>query len=147
MKRLVPLGSDVILHPIERTKKIGSIYIPNPERTKVNQGIVVAMGPKVKEDLGLGDHVLFNGYSGDQVTLVESGKFYVIPDSHIVAKMEDTKVRIITTEAVKELVRARIGELRSQDTHFIGAKLMARDIESDLLERLETLPIAEGFIF
>ena len=147
MKRLVPLGNDVILHPIERTKKIGSIYIPNPERTKVNQGIVVAMGPKVKEDLGLGDHVLFNGYSGDQVTLAESGKFYVIPDTHIVAKMEETEVRIVTTEAVKELIKARIGELRSKNTHFFAAKLVARDIESDLLDRLESLPIAEGFTF
>ena len=142
MKRLVPLGNDVILHPIERTKKIGSIYIPNPERTKVNQGIVVAMGPKVKEDLGLGDHVLFNGYSGDQITLAESGKFYVIPDTHIVAKMEQTEVRIVTTEAVKELIVARIGEMKGSCT---GATW--NYIERDLLDRLESLPIAEGFTF
>ena len=147
MKRLVPLGNDVILHPIERPKKIGNIYIPNPERTKVNQGIVVAMGPKVKEDLDLGDHVLFNGYSGDQVTLVDSGKFYVIPDSHIVAKLEETKVRIVTTEAVKELIKARVGELRSKNSHFFAAKRVSIDIESDLLDRLDSLPLAEGFIF
>ena len=142
MKRLVPLGNDVILHPIERAKKIGSIYIPNPERTKVNQGIVVAMGPKVKEDLGIGDHVLFNGFSGDQVTLAESGKFYVIPDSHIVAKMEETKVRIITTEAVKELIRARVGEMKGSCS---GASW--NYIEWDLTDRIDTLPIAEGFMF
>ena len=142
MKRLVPLGNDVILHPIERTKKIGSIYIPNPEKTKVNQGIIVAMGPKAKEDLDLGDHVLFNGYSGDMITLAESGKFYVIPDSHIVAKMEQTEVRIVTTEAVKELIVARIGEMKGSCT---GATW--NYIERDLLDRLESLPIAEGFMF
>ncbi len=140
----VAIGNDVIVHPIYPDEKIGSIFIPDSVRRRVNQGIVTDLGPDVRENLETSDHVMFNGYSGDKLTFADGGEFYVVPEPFIIAKVVNSDVILMDTITVKRLIQARFGELYV----IYGFEMpMLKEIEQSLLERIESITMAEGFEF
>ncbi len=148
----IPIGDDVIIRPFEYSAKIGSLYAPDQAKRRVNQGIVIAKGPLVSDDIDTADHVFFSGYTGDKIALEESGEFFVIPESHLICKVLNSTVVLMDTETVKRIIQERFGELRSMppDTRV---EIDPRDhdplgdIESSLLDRIDTISIAEGWEF
>jgi len=141
----LPLGNDVIIHPFDFPAKIGSIYVPDTAKKRVNQGIIIAKGPLVSDDVDTADHVFFNGYTGDKLVFEDSSEFYVIPESHLICKVKQSNVMIMDTETIKRIISERFGELRSrndQDDWFF-----LNSIEESLLDRIDTLAIAEGWEF
>ena len=141
----LPLGNDVIIHPFDFPAKIGSIYVPDTAKKRVNQGIIIAKGPLVSDDVDTADHVFFNGYTGDKLVFEDSSEFYVIPESHLICKVKQSNVMIMDTETIKRIILERFGELRSrndQDDWFF-----LNSIEESLLDRIDTLAIAEGWEF
>jgi len=149
MAFLVPIGNDVIIHPIEHQEMIGSLYIPDPAKKRINQGIIVAKGPACKDtDVEIADHVLFSGYTGDQVTLEESGQFYVIPETHVIAVLGKSNVRLMDTETIKRIIQERFGEKSVVAAgSMINSQEFLKGLEQDLLDRIDTFIIAEGFEF
>jgi len=144
---LDPIGNDVIIHPFEYPEKIGLLYVPDPSKKRVNQGIIIAKGPLVSDDLDTADHVFFNGYTGDKLVLEESGEFFVIPESHIICKARNSKVVLMDTETVKRIIGERFGELRSSVVTVDDAEIFLDHAEKSLLDRIDTINVAEGWEF
>jgi len=144
---LRPIGDDVIIHPFEYPEKFGSLYVPNPSKKRVNQGIIIAKGPLVSEDLDTTDHVFFNGYTGDKIALESSGEFFVIPESHIICKVERSDVVLMDTETVKRIIGERFGELASITNTSQSPQEFLDDVEKTLIERIESITVEEGWEF
>jgi co-chaperonin GroES (HSP10) len=143
----LPLGNDVIIHPFDFPAKIGSIYVPDTAKKRVNQGIIIAKGPLVSDDVDTADHVFFNGYTGDKLVFEDSSEFYVIPESHLICKVKQSNVMIMDTETIKRIISERFGELRSRQAGKVIAQEILNPIEKSLLDRIDTLAIAEGWEF
>ena len=148
MAFLIPVGRDVIIHPIERPSKIGMIHVPDSVRRRVNQGIVIAKGKDCKfDEIETSDHVMFNGYTGDKITLVDGGIFYAVPEQFIVGKVKNSNVVLMDTETVKRIITERLGEITGiEGIEGITISTLI-ELEKDLLERIDSITIAEGFEF
>jgi len=74
---LQPLDDRVLVEPIEEEEKVGSIVIPDTAKEKPMMGIIKAIGndtdlegkKSLKELLKVGDKVLFQKYTGDEVKI------------------------------------------------------------------------------
>lgn len=141
----VPLGDDVIIHPFEYPARIGRIYVPDPSKRRVNQGIIVAKGPLVSDDVDTADHVFFSGYTGDKIVFKEGGEFFVVPESHLICKVRNSKVVLMDTETVKRIIQERFGEIRTIETEVSIIRSTIDEIETSLLDRIDTITIAEGW--
>ena len=64
------LGDNVALIPIRDPDKIGSLYIPESAKSRVDQGVVKYIGPNVKS-VRIGDYVTFSGYSGTLLDIAD----------------------------------------------------------------------------
>jgi len=140
---LLPIGDDVIIHPLDRATKVGSIYLTDKSRLekRTNQGIIIAKGPLVSNDLDTADHVFFNGYSGDKLAFKDHGEFFVVPESHIICKVQNSTVVLMDTETVKRVIQERFGELKVHKNATLD------HIEQSLLDRIDTITVAEGWEF
>lgn len=148
MNKPVAKMMDYILVPIEEPGLTrGGLYVPDTAKKRINNGIVISKGSKTIEDIKLGDHVLFNGRSGDQITLVESGRFFIVPESHILAKLENSTVRVVDLETVKRVIRERFDEIRSRMTSDDNEYISTSEMERDICDRLDSLTISEGLDF
>lgn len=94
--KLKPLGSRVIVEPIEQDEKTASgIYLPETAKEKPQEGKIVAAGPgdrdedgkRVPMDVNVGDKVLFAKYSGTEVKL-DGKKLLILRESDILAVIE-----------------------------------------------------------
>ena len=143
----IPLGNDVIIHPIKYPEKIGHLYVPIPSKKRTNQGIIIAKGPLVSDDVDTADHVFFNGYTGDTIIIEDSSKFFVIPESHLICRVRNSKVVIMDTETVKRIITERFGELRSVVVSIDDAETFLNHVEQDLLDRIGSIAVSEGWEF
>jgi len=141
----IPIGNDCIIHPFKYPEKIGRLHVPDRSKKRTNQGIIIAKGPLVSDDLDTADHVFFNGYTGDTIMVESSGRFFVIPESHIICRVRNSKVVLMDTETVKRIIGERFGELRSK-YDYSGCDEID-NIESSLLDRIESITVAEGWEF
>ena len=105
--KLRAIGDDVIIHPIDNPElSHGGIHLPQREKRKViNQGLVIAKGPEVREELDIADHVLFTNYTGSKISLASGGIFFVIPERFIIAVMTGSEVVLVDTKMMKTLAR------------------------------------------
>ena len=146
----IPLGDDVLIHPFEYPAKIGLLYVPDKSKKRVNQGIVIAKGPACQyDDIETSDHVFFNGYTGDKITF-ENGEYFLVPESHLICKVRNSDVVLMDKETVKRIVQERIGELSSihlDHTTGLEYTINLEAIEKSLLDRIDTITIAEGWEF
>lgn len=94
--KLKPLGSRVIVEPIEQDEKTASgIYLPETAKEKPQEGKILAAGPgdrdedgkRVPMDVNVGDKVLFAKYSGTEVKL-DGKKLLILRESDILAVIE-----------------------------------------------------------
>jgi len=143
----IPLGNDVIIHPIKYPEKIGRIYVPDRSKKRTNQGIIIAKGPLVSDDVDTADHVFFNGYTGDTIIIEDSSKFFVIPESHLICRVRNSKVVIMDTQTVKRIISERFGELRSTVVSIDDSETFLNYVEQDLLDRIVSIAVAEGWEF
>ena len=88
------IRNKVAVEPIHDPDKIGSIYVPDQAKERCDQGIVKYIGPEVTS-VGVGDYVLFSGYTGQTIKLEDEGILIIMPEDFIVLKIEppDTSIR------------------------------------------------------
>ncbi len=91
--RLRPLGSHVVVRPLEAEEKTPSgIIIPDTAKEKPRRGEVIAVGSgkrlkngkKVPLDVMVGDKVIFNEYAGDEIE-IQGEKYLIMDESDILA--------------------------------------------------------------
>jgi len=139
---LVPKKSDVIIHPLKAPEKTaGGLYKSEAHEKKVTQGIIVAVGSEAaNQGFETAQHVVFNPYSGDEISIEDGGWFFVIHWDFVEAILEPSDIQLISTDTVKQLIIARIGELKQYKTPPTLDK-----IEHDLLDRIDSYVVSEGF--
>lgn len=81
------VGNNVAITPIfDPDISPGGLYIPEIAKERCDQGIVKYVGPKVKW-VGIGDYVLFSGYSGTYLSVEGEGKVLIMPENYCIAKL------------------------------------------------------------
>lgn len=81
---LTVINDRVAIVPVENPDKIGSLWVPDMAKDRLNQGFVKYKGPEVKS-LKIGDYVLFSGYAGTLTYVEGEGKFIIMPEDFCVA--------------------------------------------------------------
>ena len=122
------IGEKVAVKPLYDPDMIGSIIIPDQAKERCDQGIVKAIGPRVKEkcpELTPGLHVLFSGYDGTLVELEDEGIFLVMPVEFIRAIIYPPNIGDIPGLYFKD----KDGEYWSA-TYEQAQDLIARAVES-----------------
>lgn len=148
--KVKPIRNDVLVHPIDDPDRTsGKIHVPDSVKRsrRTKQGIAVSLGPDCHGDISPGDHVLFNPYSGDKVALQTGGIFYFVPESHIVCVIQESDVVLMDTETMKRIISERFGELMSkfQGDEYSEEGRRLYSIEASLIDRIDSITIAEGF--
>ena len=92
MKELQPLNQNVLLEVEKKENKTaGGIYIPDSVSSeKPNQAKVVALGNIEKAEISVGDMVLFDKFSGNEIDF-EGKKYIIMPYANILAKIIETE--------------------------------------------------------
>lgn len=94
---VVPLSDHIVLQSIEEEELTASgLVIPESAKEKPQHGSVVAVGPgKMNDagvvetiDLGAGDRVLYQKYTGQEIN-VENEDFIIIRFQDVLAKLVD----------------------------------------------------------
>jgi chaperonin GroES len=94
----VPLTDHIVLKAVEQEEvTMSGIVIPDSAKEKPQHGHVVAVGPgKMNEagtletiDLAEGDRVLYQKYTGQEIT-VDQDDYIVIRFQDVLAKLEET---------------------------------------------------------
>lgn len=83
-------GNKVAIVPIENPDMIGSLYVPEIAKDRLNQGFVKYLGPDVK-DLKVGAYVFFSGYTGTLTYIEREGKFIIMPEDFVIARLDNTE--------------------------------------------------------
>lgn len=146
--KLQPIGKNVIIHPIEdpTMSESGRLYLPEQSKQRTDNGIVVALGPQVTAEISVADHVIFSGYTGDQIAIEGGGKFFVIHERDLLGKLVPSETILIDTLTAIRVVKERLGEIRQKESHEADRALIL-SIEQSLIDRIESLTTAEGFMF
>jgi chaperonin GroES len=93
---LRPLGNRVLVRRLDAKETVkGGIILPDTAKKKQEMAEVVAMGPGKLDEKGkllpmpvkMGDHILMDKYSGQEVTL-EDEEFVIVRADDIVAIVE-----------------------------------------------------------
>ena len=86
--KVVPIGERVLVKPVKAEEKTaGGIYLPENEKEKNNKGIVEAVGQLKDAKLKEGDQVIFESYSGTEITL-QGKKLKLLNIKDVLAKIE-----------------------------------------------------------
>ena len=139
---LIPLRDLVYIIPLEDREKVGSIYVPDQAKQRVDQGIVKYRGPDVKE-LRVGDHVIFSGYSGDELITETDGLLYLMREDDILAVFGESDSRVMTEGQVRSMITRTLGDLRARGA--VTPKV-ASIIEEHFTHRIDNL-LAEELHF
>ncbi len=89
-----PLGNMVLIHRLDPTKKIGSIFVPDTSQDAPNTGTVIAVGPGRTRDDGtvkpisvaVGDTVVIEKWAGFEITL-GGAEFVIISEDSIFGRI------------------------------------------------------------
>ena len=96
--KVVPLTDHIVLKAVEQEEMtLSGIVIPDSAKEKPQHGHVVAVGPgKMNEagvvetiDLSEGDRVLYQKYTGQEIT-VDQADYIVIRFQDVLAKLEES---------------------------------------------------------
>lgn len=96
VRRLKPLFDRVLVQRIEAVKKIGSVFIPDSAMEKISEGVVVAVGPGLRNQQGEilsmsvkeGDKVLLPEYGGDKIEL-DKIEYTIFREAEILGVLAD----------------------------------------------------------
>jgi co-chaperonin GroES (HSP10) len=89
-------GNKIAAAPLFDPKMYGSLYIPDQAQDRCDQGIVKYVGPEV-EDVCIGDHILFSGYTGQLLRLEGEGLIIILPEDFVAATIEYTGDEVMAT--------------------------------------------------
>jgi chaperonin GroES len=96
--QLMPLTDHIVLQAIEQEAVTASgIVIPDSAKEKPQQGLVLAVGPGKMNDAGVvetadlkqGDRVLYQKYTGQEVT-IDDEDYIVIRFGEVLARLEES---------------------------------------------------------
>jgi chaperonin GroES len=95
-RRLKPLFDRVLVQRVEAVKKIGSVYIPDSAMEKINEGVVIAVGPGARNQAGEtikmtvkeGDKVLLPEYGGDKIEL-DKQEYTIFREAELLGVLAD----------------------------------------------------------
>lgn len=124
--------------------KSGNIVLHDEYRERVDQGIVKYIGSGItreKNGFGVGDMVIFSGYSGELVSIEGEGLFIILPARFIVAS-------IIPEPTVVDGLYFRSADLVSKTfpfayEYFPATYEKAIELIAQALEETSTLKIAK----
>lgn len=86
--KLKPIGNRVVIRPKKAENKTKSgIYIPETAQEKNQEGEIVALGTEKEFPVKVGDYVLFEKYSGNEMTVGEE-KYLIMETKDIIALIE-----------------------------------------------------------
>ena len=88
------IKDNVAILPIEHADKIGSLYVPEIARERLNQGFVKYRGPDTKW-LKIGMYVIFSGYTGTLTQIEGEGKLIIMPERFVIAELPEPKNIIV----------------------------------------------------
>ena len=81
---LIPNGNRVIVQrKTAESETAGGIIIPGADEKKLNEGVIVAVGPDCKEYMKNGEYVIFDAFAGKEV-VHEGQDFAVLEEDDIV---------------------------------------------------------------
>jgi len=95
IKRILPLMDRVVVERLlTQTKSVGGVLLPEKAQTKINEGLVVAVGPGGRSPTGallpmtvsVGDRVMLPEWGGNAIKL-EDKEFHIFRNDDIVAKL------------------------------------------------------------
>jgi len=128
-------GDRVAILPLDDPERIGSIWIPDTAKQRIDQGIVIYIGPEVK-DVCVGWHVFFSGYAGTQVSIEGEGRFYVMHEDQCMAVLlEDEPDPLFPLSEVLRIMDLAKGELLIRHTHAVDNPQL---IINKTIERIES---------
>ncbi len=85
---LIPLGDRLVIKQVvaEETTKSG-IVLPGQTKEKPQEATVVAVGKDVKEDLKVGDTVIYSKYAGNNVK-VDDVEYIIVKEEDVLAVLK-----------------------------------------------------------
>ncbi|MFN8585057.1 MAG: co-chaperone GroES [Dehalococcoidia bacterium] len=107
--KVVPLTDHIVLKAVEQEEvTLSGIVIPDSAKEKPQHGHVVSVGPgKLNEagvletiDLQAGDRVLYQKYTGQEIT-VDQDDYIVIRFQDVLAKLEETAAEAPAPKATR----------------------------------------------
>ena len=141
---LTPLRNAVCVIPIHE-EKVRGLWIPDLYRQRVDHGIVKAKGPQVSDEIQIGDHIVFSGYTGTKISHENEGEYIFVPEPWIEAIItEDPPIKLISTHNAKRIISNGIEDF------VIKQKIdeaLASEIEGYLTNMIEVIPFSEGLEF
>lgn len=147
------LENKLAIIPLEDPSMIGSLYVPEQAKQRVDQGIVKYKGPKVKE-VFVGAHVLFSGYSGDKIAVEDEGELFIMREDDIVCILNDEEATVVfPLSKILDLLERVEGQMLSsgtslQETTSLEAKGKTIGRYARLLEsKFKDIFYAEGLSF
>ena len=83
-----PLGDRVVVEPVKAEEKtVSGIIIPNASQEKPNQGTIVAIPEKSKDNditVKVGDTVLYGQYAGTEID-IDGDNYLIMSETDILA--------------------------------------------------------------
>lgn len=120
-------------------KGSSTITLLESSRERVDQGIVKYVGAGVtreKNGFGIGDMVIFSGYSGELVSIEGEGLFIILPARFVVAQ-------IITKPTVVSGLFFEARDTFNEDHYFPATYEKAMELIAKALEETSTIEIAK----
>jgi len=136
------LGRKVAITPIFDPDKIGSLYVPDIAKQRVDQGIVKYIGPDVVDIKPL-DYVIFSGYSGTQLKVDGEGMLIVLNEDFIVARIDDIPFTTVDGLYFRDRDRGYFGATYEEAINVISAGITAADWHNRFNVKVPN-PIFEG---
>lgn len=93
MKTIQPLGDRALIKIIEApTQTASGLYIPDTSKERPSEGEVVAVGDGeiISAKLTIGEHVLFQKFSGTEVKL-DDGQYVILNESDILGRIVEVE--------------------------------------------------------
>lgn len=135
------IRDQIAIVPIENPDMIGSLYIPDIAKDRLNQGLVKYRGPETSW-LKIGDYVLFSGYTGTLTHIEGEGKLIIMPERFVIAVLPEPKNVMVPGLFFRDRVntQANTEELQQILSDVLG------DIDPDLAKTLADKLVKHGVI-
>ena len=92
--KIVPRGKQILIQPEPEKSRVsehGLVTPSNIEQEKKAVGIVIAVGPEIK-DVKKGNRVIYGAYAGEKIKINESAKevdYVLLHDEDVLAFLDD----------------------------------------------------------
>jgi len=84
--KVQPVNGNVLLAPVDGEERTaGGIYVPDTARERPTEGIVKAVSENSAGELMIGDRVVYQPGSGEEVT-IDGSAYRLLPESSLLAK-------------------------------------------------------------